>query len=110
MRFTPIANALYLCDNGRCLCGRHLGASAKHTGRDISGQPILRLDTDAIAYYQQEFGTEPACETCIRPSRTPGKSVEETEPAGPEASAMLEATERWTWDQFSQCVVDPPTP
>ena len=39
---------LYLTDNGRCLCGEHLGHTAKATGRDISGQKILRLTPDML--------------------------------------------------------------
>lgn len=35
--------ALYFTDNGCVLCGEHLGSSALHTGRDISGQPIQRV-------------------------------------------------------------------
>lgn len=41
MRITT--EAIYLGDNGRCYCGEHLGASARMTGRDISGQPVYRV-------------------------------------------------------------------
>jgi hypothetical protein len=54
------AHALYLCDNGRCLCGLHLGSSAKATGRDISGQRIYQIQPA-----DHEVGTPPfKCETC----------------------------------------------
>ncbi len=34
---------VFITDNGRVLCYSHLGQSAKTTGRDISGQPILPM-------------------------------------------------------------------
>jgi hypothetical protein len=37
---------IYLCDNGAAYCGEHLGATAKATGRDISGQPIMAITPD----------------------------------------------------------------
>lgn len=57
--------AVYLCDNGECLCGDHLGASARFTGRDISGQPILEITPDLL----REVPTV-ACETCGRKPST----------------------------------------
>lgn len=57
---------LFLTDNGRCLCGQHLGASARFTGRDISGQRILALAPADMAAIRQEFGPDylPSCEEC----------------------------------------------
>lgn len=53
-------HALYLGDNGRCLCGQHLGYTASATGRDLSGQEIYQLQ---LADHQ--IGTPPfACEEC----------------------------------------------
>ena len=38
----PMASddTVYITDNGRCCCGLHLGASARWTLHDISGQRI----------------------------------------------------------------------
>jgi hypothetical protein len=41
--FTPDPTALYLGDNGECLCGAHLGMTATYSGRGISGQPLLKV-------------------------------------------------------------------
>jgi len=40
--------SLYLADNGRCYCGEHLGATARSTGRDTSGQCVERLDAREV--------------------------------------------------------------
>lgn len=59
-RFTANQNTLYLCDNGRCVCGDHLGTTAKMTGRDLSGQRVY-----AIRPTDHKIGTTPfKCETC----------------------------------------------
>ncbi len=58
--------ALYLGDNGRCLCGDHLGATAQATFRDISGQRlhcVTKSDADALMLSP---GIELRCETCGR--------------------------------------------
>lgn len=58
------ADGIYITDNGAVYCGKHLGATAQLTGRDISGQTILPI-TPAIA--QSEFKNyrfEFACENC----------------------------------------------
>lgn len=46
MRAVLVEAALYLGDNGRCFCGklRCAGTSAHFTGRDLSGQKVLRID------------------------------------------------------------------
>jgi hypothetical protein len=69
MRIT--AEAIYLGDNGRCYCGEHLGASAKHTGRDLSGQPIYRV-TPEDAQEAARMGANLTCEQprCGRTART----------------------------------------
>jgi hypothetical protein len=43
---TPVLEpgTLYLGDGGRCFCGEHAGASAKYSGRDLSGGPVTALD------------------------------------------------------------------
>jgi hypothetical protein len=51
-------DALYLGDNGRCFCGKHAGASAKFSGRDISGQRVERVDVEAC----KREGFTPRCE------------------------------------------------
>ena len=54
--FQPNPDTIYLCDNGAAYCGAHLGASARFTGRDISGQPIYPVrpedvrENDALGY------------------------------------------------------------
>jgi hypothetical protein len=57
--------ALYLCDNGACYCGAHAGATARFTGRDLSGQPVERIDAETVC----AAGYDPrvfACEKCGR--------------------------------------------
>lgn len=63
-RFTPDPMALYLTDNGRALCGRHLGASATYTGRDISGQLIERVTAADAAAAHKKYGVTFCCESC----------------------------------------------
>jgi len=55
---------IYLTDNGRALCTDHLGVSARMTGRDISGQPILALSPEDVRYSIEAEGWHPACESC----------------------------------------------
>ena len=64
-------NALYMGDNGRLFCGRHAGASAAYTLRDISGQKIIRVYSDPSNFVTAEFlslGLVPKCESCGRPA------------------------------------------
>ena len=56
-------DALYFVDNGACYCGAHLGASARYTGRDISGQRIQRATRVAAALFAAA-GLRLACEAC----------------------------------------------
>jgi hypothetical protein len=62
-RFSPRSEAVYLTDNGRAVCGDHLGSSAKHTGYDISGQEIM-LVTPEMALESRADGWTIACEDC----------------------------------------------
>ena len=55
--------ALYFTDNGAMLCSKHLGSSAQHTGRDISGQPIERVTADD-ARYLASLHVPARCEQC----------------------------------------------
>jgi hypothetical protein len=56
--------ALYFTDNGRIVCGRHLGASARATGRDISGQAIKEATPDEATRWLHEVGESMQCEEC----------------------------------------------
>jgi hypothetical protein len=66
---------VYLTDNGAALCGQHLGMTARFTGRDISGQPILPLTPEILLAEFGGTGVEPACETC---GRRPGAASSST--------------------------------
>jgi hypothetical protein len=55
---------IYLTDNGRALCGAHLGASARLTGRDISGQPIEPVGPEEARYFVEALGGPICCERC----------------------------------------------
>lgn len=57
---------LYLVDNGACYCGLHAGNSARYTGRDISGQAVVRLTVAAVRQSIQDYNWEPSCEQCGR--------------------------------------------
>ena len=65
---TPVLKplALYFTDNGRIVCGTHAGASAKYTGRDISGQKVLRVTKAAAARWLSDVGEPIQCEDCGR--------------------------------------------
>lgn len=79
---------LYLGDNGRCFCGKHAGASARYTGRDISGQEVLHLTKTVLERALRDDQPLPECETCTaqtraalaeqNPNPTPVESNEET--------------------------------
>lgn len=53
---------LYLGDNGRCFCGalRCAGTTAYYTGKDLSGEPVVRVRRFDVA----EFGVAWKCESC----------------------------------------------
>lgn len=65
-RFTPEPDAIYLTDNGASYCGAHVGVTASMTGRDVSGQRIVRLSATDAAWWKQHnaVGNLPMCETC----------------------------------------------
>jgi len=56
-------DTLYLGDNGACYCGAHLGSSARHTGRDLSGQPVMAITPDEVRE-ADAMGFAIQCETC----------------------------------------------
>jgi len=62
--FKLVEGAHYFCDNGACYCSSHLGASARMTGRDISGQKIHRVTKTEMAELTPYLRGRPACETC----------------------------------------------
>lgn len=61
-RFKPDHDALYFTDNGRILCGEHLGTSAYYNGYDISGQPIEKVTPDDVRAFVEMVGKPPKCE------------------------------------------------
>ena len=65
-KFLADDDAIYLTDNGAAYCGAHLGATAKATGRDISGQRIARVSAADAEWWQAHnmAGNPPFCETC----------------------------------------------
>jgi hypothetical protein len=58
------AGIVYSADNGRLICLRCAGASAKFTGRDLSGQKVapLRSDDAEAREWFNHFGKPLACE------------------------------------------------
>ena len=71
MRKTPTIapvlrdEALYVGDNGALFCGKDAGASARFTGRDISGQRVERVTLKMA----ERSGLPVAmwrCESCAR--------------------------------------------
>lgn len=65
--FTANPAAHYFTDNGAVLCGADLGSSAKHTGRDISGQPIQMVTPEDVRE-AQAMGFALRCECCHKPA------------------------------------------
>lgn len=53
---------IYSADNGRLICLECAGASAKFTGRDISGQKVRRIPRSENAFWRKTFGKDMACE------------------------------------------------
>ena len=55
--------AVYWGDNGRRLCVRCAGMSAKFTGRDLSGQKVARVRVEDVRTWEAEGELGPlACE------------------------------------------------
>jgi hypothetical protein len=81
-RFTAKPHAIYLTDNGRALCGEHLGCSAAATGRDISGQSIMEVKPADVAACVRDEKWHPACETCGKKAATESTGMKASE-AGP---------------------------
>ena len=53
--------AVYFADNGRRICVRCAGASARYTGRDISGQKVERITVEEVRAWPDNLGVL-ACE------------------------------------------------
>jgi hypothetical protein len=57
------ADTIYLGDNGRALCGEHLGVTARTTGCDLSGQRLLAIEGAALKQaVAMKYNV--ACEQC----------------------------------------------
>ncbi|MBD3163093.1 MAG: hypothetical protein GF328_13405 [Candidatus Latescibacteria bacterium] len=68
-------DALYFGDNGRVFCGRCAGASARYTGRDISGQPVMEISTEVAQEFEEavsDIRGHCECETCGKRHRDLG--------------------------------------
>ena len=57
---------LYLGDNGACLCGACSGASARYTGRDLSGAPVEPVSPADALQAARLYGVALRCESCGR--------------------------------------------
>jgi hypothetical protein len=56
------AETLYFGDGGTCYCGDHHGATARATGRDLSGQRVERVTAAMAASEGLTFRCElPSC-------------------------------------------------
>ena len=49
--------ALYFADGGRVVCVRCAGASARYTGRDISGQKVARVTVEDVRAWPDDLGS-----------------------------------------------------
>lgn len=57
-------DAVYFTDNGRILHGKCCGMSARYTGRDISGQKVMKVTPAIERQCREQYGFTPICETC----------------------------------------------
>lgn len=81
-------DALYFCDNGMVLCGAHLGSSARHTGRDISGQRIARVTAVDDAAFFADVGELCGCEMCGKTLATESSRSDLLAPAAASSSVI----------------------
>lgn len=72
---TPVlkAGVIYAADNGRLICLKCAGQSAKFTGRDISGQAVEVMTAEHNAAWVGEFDSPMVCE---RGCTTFGEDIE----------------------------------
>lgn len=75
-------DALYSGDSGRIFCGRHAGASARYSGRDLSGQRVHRITARDRQAWELEIGSAISCEDCASDRRTAARERDES-PARP---------------------------
>ncbi len=70
--FKANESSIYLTDNGAAYCGEHLGANAKYTGYDISGQPIVEMTPEIAMEEWRVAGFDLKCEEprCERTTAT----------------------------------------
>ena len=54
---------IYVGDNGAAYCGAHLGATARYTLRNLSGQPLMEV-TPELAAESAADGFPMVCECC----------------------------------------------
>lgn len=55
--------AVYLADSGEAICVHCAGASALYTGRDLSGQEVLRMRVSDVRAWDAMFPNRPCgCE------------------------------------------------
>lgn len=64
MNFAVKPDMIYIGDNGRAICGAHLGATASTTGLDLSGAPIVPMHPKQVLIAMAEYRWRPACERC----------------------------------------------
>ena len=65
--------ALYWSDNGRVICAKCAGCSARYTSRDISGQKVERVTVEDVLAWPQDLGAlhcESKC-TALSPVAAP---------------------------------------
>lgn len=58
------SDALYIGDNGRAFCGEHAGTAALYTGRDLSGQPVMKVTEQDQKHAERTAGFRVRCEEC----------------------------------------------
>lgn len=63
-QFVVERSALYVCDDGAILCGAHLGWTAETTGRDISGQRVVKMGDSFVREFTEIVKSAPRCERC----------------------------------------------
>ncbi len=61
---TPVLlpGVIYSADNGRLICLKCAGSSAKYTGRDISGQKVEAMNVKDAGDWMSVIGRPMACE------------------------------------------------
>lgn len=68
-RAPKLEQQLFIGDNGRIFCAAHMGATARATGRDLSGQPVHPVNDDDRVCWLDMMGKPMACECCTKASQ-----------------------------------------